>query len=86
MICCYTAFDFDDFTLLSRQPIEIIIRICIDQRSWHKHQLSSADSLGVGCLTGNKKGYNETVHLVCIAARSRKDRIRKVCSIEIVSI
>ena len=61
MICCYIAYDFDDFTLLSRQPIEIIIRICIDQRSWHKHQLSSADSLGVGCLTGNKKGKNETL-------------------------
>ena len=45
MICCYIAYDFDDFTLLSRQRIECIICICINQRSWHKHQLLKLEEI-----------------------------------------
>ena len=34
MLCCYTAFDFDDPALLGRQRNDCI---CINQRAWYEH-------------------------------------------------
>ncbi|KAL7504687.1 hypothetical protein ACHAXN_002272 [Cyclotella atomus] len=53
MLCCYTAFNFEDLALLGRQQSECI---CINQRACLD---LSAESLGVGILSDDKKGDNE---------------------------
>ncbi|KAL3803893.1 hypothetical protein HJC23_004055 [Cyclotella cryptica] len=53
MLCCYTAFDFEDPALCGRQKSDCL---CINTRACMD---LSADSLGVGCLTGDKKAENE---------------------------
>lgn len=36
MLCCYTAFDFDDPTLFGRQKNDCL---CINQRAWYVYQI-----------------------------------------------
>eukprot|EP00956_Cyclotella_meneghiniana_P045522 scaffold373041_cov83-Cyclotella_meneghiniana.AAC.4 len=72
MLCCYTAFDFDDPVLLGRQRNDCI---CINQRACLD---LSADSLGVGCLNGDKKDDNEYCKLgaYCCTCALAKPELR----------